>query len=359
MDESTSFYRGYLFRSDANRTFSDSSSFYKNNLRQDANKANLPCVYPDAVDFRLIVIASNRASALTILLHSLEKLHLDGAVAALDIWIDRSKANLVDNKTMLVAMNFSWSLGVTRVHIWPRHVGIYGQWIDTWCPANDSHEMALILEEDIVISPYAWRWLRAARASVNTSRDIAGYTLQSEGVQTCTAPRKPLKPNSKHIAFAYRLLGTWGFAPHPQRWTEFASWYKKTVNDSASRFNNSTFKPYVNKIVMTDWYKQHERTKRQDSMWSMWFIYFTNMRNLYTIYNNLNNYIHNGTNYLSVHNTAYGGIHFKAQKSVDIKKTEFAINAKLLNRWRDDFVSFPKSIDKFDYNGKGSTLNLS
>ena len=313
----------------------------------------MPCNYPDAVDLRIIVIASHRPVALDILLQSLDKLELDGAEAALDIWLDRDKAkNRINNGTLQVAHSYNWSLGVTRVHVWPRHVGIYGQWIDTWCPAADSREMALILEEDIVISPYAWRWLRATRDAFEARDDIAGYTLQSESVFTSIAPRKSLKTNRKHTAFAYRLFGTWGFAPHPRRWTEFVSWYKETI-DSSTR-TNRTFKPYVDNLIMTSWYKQHEKTRRQDTMWSIWFIYFTNKHLLYTIYNNLNSYIRKGTNYLSVHNSAYGGIHYKQIKSPNATKIQAQVRAKLLKSWDKNYVKFPTDMCAFDYYGNFS-----
>ena len=337
-----------------------------------------PCSYPDEVDLRIIVIASNRPAALDILLQSLNKLKLDGAVAALDIWLDRDKENnTIHNQTLLVANNFKWPLGVTRVHIWPLHVGIYGQWIDTWCPNADSHEMALILEEDIVISPFAWRWLRAARDTFEARDDIAGYSLQSEGVFTSIVPRKLLNVTQNYIAFAYRVFGTWGFAPHPRRWVEFVSWYKtttanitsssrsstnninSTINVNSNRVNgshiksnsNNTFKPYVDKIIMTKWYQQHEKVKKQDTMWSMWFIYFTNKYMLFTVYNNLNRYIGNGTNYLSVHNSAYGGIHYKQLKSLNDTAIRLQVNSKLLNTWKDEFVFFGPNINCYDYNG--------
>jgi hypothetical protein len=149
----------------------------------------------DLVDLRVIVLACNRPDALSMLLTSLDNLVLDGATASLEIWIDRNKNGTVHNATSHVAHSFAWSRGVTRVHVWPRHVGIYGQWIDTWCPAvtdedGRSGEMALILEEDLVVSPYAWRWLRAARQAYGNRTDLAGYSLQSENVYCAAADKK-------------------------------------------------------------------------------------------------------------------------------------------------------------------------
>jgi len=98
-----------------------------------------PCVYPDQVHLRLIVITFNRASSLLKLLNSLDDLELDGDRAALEIWIDRDKkTGKVDNETVNAAKSFKWSRGPTRVHVQKKHVGIYGQWIDVWRPPHST-----------------------------------------------------------------------------------------------------------------------------------------------------------------------------------------------------------------------------
>ena len=76
-----------------------------------------PCTYPDAVDFRVIVITFNRPFPLSKLLRSLDALVLDADRAALEIWIDRNRNNKVDKRTVEVASTFRWENGPTRIHI--------------------------------------------------------------------------------------------------------------------------------------------------------------------------------------------------------------------------------------------------
>ena len=120
---------------------------------------NVPCAYPDPVDFRIIVIACNRPNSTRKALQAIDSVYLDGATSALEIWIDQSKSHFVHYPTVEVARMFKWSKGPTQVHIQDQHVGIYGQWIDTWKP--NGTELALILEDDINVSPYVWRWVKA------------------------------------------------------------------------------------------------------------------------------------------------------------------------------------------------------
>ena len=74
-------------------------------------------MYTDQVDFRVIVITFNRADSLSKLLRSLDTLVLDGDRAALEIWIDRSRKNGVDQRTLEVASTFKWKGGPTSVHV--------------------------------------------------------------------------------------------------------------------------------------------------------------------------------------------------------------------------------------------------
>lgn len=329
----------------------------------NAVTVGMPCSYEDSVDLRVIVLACQRPGALSILLDSLSDLLLDGATASLEIWVDRLKNGSIHAATLDIARNFTWKGGVTRVHVWPRHVGIYGQWIDTWCPLNFSSspnvsgEMAIILEEDLVVSPHAWRWLRAAKNAFRLRPNVAGYSLQSANVLSANGKRR-LSTNRGHTAFAYRLFGTWGFAPHPARWREFRAWFHEIQdnNTRAASKIETVFKPYVDGIMMTEWYKSFEKVNKQDSMWSMWFIYFTNMLKLYTVYNNLNEYILNGTNYLSLHNVAFGGLHFDALKKLSVEKLQSDIHKNLLQTWREEYVRFPKNMRKYEFDGKKSTL---
>lgn len=169
--------------------------------------------------------------------------------------------------------------------------------------------------------------------------------------------------NRNHTTYAYRLLGTWGYAPHPQRWTEFRDWYiskqlyNANITANNTRLNETGFKPYVPGIVMTAWFQKFEQQNRQDSMWSIWQIYYANQQKIYTIYNNLNEFIHNGTNSLIVHNSAFGGMHYKSNKKADIATITRDTNKKLLKIWKQEYdLVYPKGMNKFEFNGKVSNF---
>ena len=81
----------------------------------------------------------------------------DGDTAVMEIWLDRDVAGRVHNETRAVAMAFAWARGPTRVHVQDAHAGPYGQWINSWRPKRNDTELALFVEDDIDVSPFAYR----------------------------------------------------------------------------------------------------------------------------------------------------------------------------------------------------------
>jgi len=99
-----------------------------------------------------------------------------------------------------------------------------GQWIDTWRPRDDSDgELGLILEDDIIVSPYAYRWLRAVHRHYCSRTDFVGATLVSDTMVVFSdGPAKgPLAAPTNDTVLMYKCFGTWGFSPRPIHWRRF------------------------------------------------------------------------------------------------------------------------------------------
>ena len=106
-----------------------------------------------------------------------------------------------------------------------RSVGIMGQWIDSWRPRDNSDaEIALMLEDDMIVSMYAWRWLRAVHRFYGQRSDFAGATLQSHTLFILSDDRKgplPLVGPKSDTVFMFKSFGPWGFSPRPFHWRRF------------------------------------------------------------------------------------------------------------------------------------------
>ena len=274
------------------------------------------------------------------MLNSLEQLDMDGNTAALEIWIDRSKTNLYDKATLKAAYDFEWGLGSKRVHVQQKHVGIYGQWIDTWHPFEGSKEIALILEDDVSVSPHAWKWIKAVNNKYGNRSDVLGITLQMQRVQFAIGGQKTVRAPSEDTVFMYRRMGSWGFSPHPRVWADFQDWFHE-------KYKDKSFHPYIGGgVVFDQWYKIFEKEGRSDSMWTIWFIYYTEKvrTNLYCVYSNLNDHLKGDNHSISV-NRQEPGLHYKGKKGVSNEHL-------LLKTWNHSYINFPKKIAKFEFSGK-------
>jgi len=116
-----------------------------------------------------------------------------------------------------------------------------GQWIDTWRPRDNSDaELGLILEDDISVSPFAYRWLRAVNSAYRNRTDFVGSSLQSDEVRVLSeSPKGPIAAAKNATVLMYKCLGTWGFAPRPLHWRRFQVIYILYVTITGSKQINN------------------------------------------------------------------------------------------------------------------------
>ena len=218
-----------------------------------------------------------------------------------------------------------------------KHVEIYGQWIDTWRPKSAStKELVLILEDDLTVSTYVYRWTKAVHSFYKQRSDFAGSTLTTNATTfSDIVKRHPLIGPSNETAFMFKCLGTAGFSPKASVWIAFQNWYHAHIHQPH-------FRPYVSGIIPTRWYKKFEKNGTADSMWSMWFKYFANAEQLFTVYNNLLEIENTSKPYLCVH---------RAEVDLHVSRKSEEPNVTMLNVWHDSYVRFESNIAKLDWDG--------
>ena len=327
-----------------------------------------PHYYERHVQLRVILLTFNRPGSLRKVLSSLQGLELDGHQAALEIWIDRATSGHVDKETLHVASDYCWERGASTVHVHGGHAGEYGQWVNAWKPGNgdvvdtaeilreypswggDSREgpmcglgetssvgcrretetLALFLSDDVNVSPYAYRWLRAAHVKYGRNPDILGYDLQDKDTMSSGVPR-----DITDVVFGHTLPGTSGFVPHPARWPEFQAWME-------IRYQSNGYKPYIPEAPMyTQLYKDTQDKHTEDTMISMWMARFAADRKLITIFPNLPHLL-DGSEVNLVSNRRGLGMYNKKRDNT---------GAALMTQWDNEAVSFPHTLQVYGYDG--------
>lgn len=230
------------------------------------------------VDLRLIVIVYNRAESVLKCLITLNNADYLGDNVHVDVWIDRSPDGIIDEKTYKTVLNFKFLHGTYQIHNHTKHVGLYGQWLQTWHPTEDSKEIGVILEDDVNVSPFFYRYLKAVHKKYDSYSEINGYALQGISIKHAGDPGRLKAPVGNSI-FLYPVLGTWGFSPKVKNWISFLKWFK-----TASL--KEDFKPLVPKILPTRWYMGYKGKGPNPKIWSMWHIYYAYKNKELTVYSN-------------------------------------------------------------------------
>jgi hypothetical protein len=221
---------------------------------------------PAAVMRAVVMTSGTRVSSLNRLMRSLCNLDNCGDRIDVDVWIDvpdgvlspavRAQRWKLKKDIEELGKNGTYRHGLVQAHIWEQHAGMRGQWIDTWHRSTpgglreNSSEIGLLLEDDLELSPYAWRWLKAAHAAYGHLEHVAGFTLQRVHLCAARCPDLDGGPDGAGGGFLYPLHGTWGYSPTAKSYSRFRSWYYNLPPD---------FKPYVEGLTPTDWYKAFER----------------------------------------------------------------------------------------------------
>lgn len=227
---------------------------------------------------RMIVMTMDRDQSLKRLLNSLAAANYGEDHVDLDIWIDVGEEKVVHEGVLTVCRSTEWRQGTKTIHKRAVNAGLFEQWIYTWNITAETTEFAVILEDDLEVSPAFYQWLRVARAAYAQDPDVGAFTLQRSTLR----PRQikgvasgDLSIPAEHSVFKYKLLGTWGFAPQRDQWVEFRKWFeaKKARGE----------KPYVENLVTTKWYKSQEVNGFAPTMWSQWWIKFVDEKGYFTV----------------------------------------------------------------------------
>lgn len=227
---------------------------------------------------RIIVITMDREGSLRRLLDSLVKANYGEDHVDLDIWIDRGKDKPIHEGILHACQTTDWKQGTKTIHKRASNAGLYQQWIYTWNITAETTEFAVILEDDLEVSPAFYQWLRVARAAYAQDPDVGAFTLQRSTLrprQVKGVASGPLDIPSEHPVFKYRLLGTWGFAPQRDQWVEFRKWFEEKRAKGE--------KPYVDGLVTTYWYREQEKDGFAPNMWSQWWIKFVDEKGYFTV----------------------------------------------------------------------------
>ena len=268
-------------------------------------------------DMLLVVMTMNRPRSLERLIKSVDTAqYLPGSTVDLRVTVDRDYSGAADQATLSFLDSLKWSHGMLEVVVWPKKLGLYGQWVHSW-PAElypeSLYKAVVLLEDDLEVSPHYAKWFIGAHAAYVGLPGVGAVTGQRPNlVAAVNGPGSVAGQVPTGVkAFGYLLMATWSLSPKHSVWKEFREW----VLDK--RANSPEFVPLVPGIVPNQWFEHFRTRGEEEDMWEMWFIRFTDERRLHTVYPWVE-----GGNKTIVGNWMEAGLHFSGAPLLDFPITD-------------------------------------
>lgn len=271
----------------------------------------------DSSDFEVVVLSMNRAETLKLLLQTLEATDFCGDSIKLSIRFDyhQDQADAIH-----VAESYKFSHGSKIIYRATSQLGLAQAWFNAWEPKT-ANSRAIILEDDILLSPDWYSWLKLVWIRYDNLENIAGVSLMRQ-VLVPKQPHEQREIVNEHNPFLYSLIGSIAFSPSAAVWLQFRDWVHSIDLD--------TYDVSTPGLITSEWWNALDKK----NMWTQHFIYFTLMQDLYTLYVNLPS-----RRTLAAHLRAKGA-HYDGDQGADFELG--AIHSR----------SLPRTLKQYGWDGK-------
>ena len=220
--------------------------------------------------FTITVLTMNRVASLLRLLRSLEASDYNQDPVSLVIKIDYSEEHAA---VMDVASQFKFTHGPKTVHVSQENIGLRQAWLQAWRP-QDQCARGIILEDDIELAPAWYLWLNNAWDAYRIRDDLMGISLsrQTQKMMNLShfgqdSAHYGYEIVNNHEPFLWKCVGSWGFSPHPLRWTQFLDWQDTVAI-------GTPWSVVVPNILPSAWWTSLIQEGRERSMWTQYMHYF-------------------------------------------------------------------------------------
>lgn len=285
----------------------------------------------------IVVVGYNRLDSLKRLLSSLEQSQYDGDTIPLIISIDASGNEELYN----FVKAYNWIYGPCYVNIQTQRLGLKKHILQCG-NLTRFFKSIVLLEDDIVVSPYFYKYVKTAVEYYFSDKTVAQISLYRNEVNGFV--HLPFEPRySGADVFLMQDISTWGECWTEDMWNDFIEWYDQHDEN------------YVNKVRMP------EKIKKWTKAWSKYYYaYIIDTRkyvlfpyiSLTTNYSEAGEHDEVGTISLQT-NMLYGEMTYTMRDSTDLERYDAYCNNEILY----ESLSLEKDQLELDLYGYGELDN--
>ncbi len=171
------------------------------------------------IKIAITVIAYNRVRTLQRMLSSLDSAYYDGDEVSLFISIDKSNTDAVER----FADEYHWPYGNKMVVKHTQNLGLRKHVLEQGKLLED-FDAVVVFEDDLVVAPDFWSYVRQTVAAYNEDENIAGISLYSYAVNYHSF--HPFIPYHKGSdVYFMNCAMSWGQVWMRKQWKAFETWY--------------------------------------------------------------------------------------------------------------------------------------
>jgi hypothetical protein len=174
----------------------------------------------------IVVIAYNRLAPLKRLISSIEKSFFEFKDIDLVISIDKSdQLGIID-----FANQFNWINGNKRIIAQKEHLGLK-QHVMFCASLSNEYGSVILLEDDIIVSPWFYNYAVEALQYYGKNEQIAGISLYNyEVAESCFYPFKAIDDGTD--VYFMQVASSWGQLFTKQQWSSFEKWFSKNTEEN-------------------------------------------------------------------------------------------------------------------------------
>jgi len=272
---------------------------------------------------QLQIITQNRPDSLSRLVNSLNSSYYFGDENIhLTVNIDRG----ADPVTLEYCSTFSWNHGKKTVRHRVVQGGLLPAVVESYYPYN-YHDYAVILEDDIEVSPFFYLWIKYNLLKYrygpdkNHSQRLYGISLYGQRqMELNMIGRKPYDPESKFNGTSFPIRSpylsqipcSWGAIYFPEVWREFHDYLAERLDDDT--------KYHLQPIKVPE-----SRSYKWKKSWKRYFIELVYLRGYVMLYPNFKNFTSFSTNHAEI------GTHIQFRKNKPAYSTVFGVPLMMEN----------------------------
>ncbi|KAI9007527.1 hypothetical protein CLU79DRAFT_778384 [Phycomyces nitens] len=243
------------------------------------------------IRIQLVVITDRRPHSLSRLLQSSGRAHFLGDKVNLVVHMEQS----ADRVTKMLVNSFSWHHGEKTVRHRIRKGGLMPAIIESWYP-NDNDDYAVLLEDDIEVSPLFYSWSKYAILKYRYEQSnpaLYGISLYSpRNLELLPEGRRPFDPAlvleptyPPRMPYVSQVPCSWGAVYFPEHWREFHDYLTSRIEDLRQE--------HLLNITVPG-----SRSDRWKKSWKKYFIELVYLRAYVMLYPNFQHYESFSTNHL-------------------------------------------------------------